>query len=180
MSQNSTDINVAALHPVDRARYRVYKNRRLAFTLRCIGGAAVALSVVAYVLRTASFFSNGVQLGALAFFILSTAAPFVAVSCLRAVINAPRPYEVIEFYTEPPKNKSGRSFPSRHVFSIFLIAASSVLWQPQIAVTLAVLGVLLAACRVLLGIHYVKDTVAGALIGTVCGVIGALVMHFVL
>jgi membrane-associated phospholipid phosphatase len=66
------------------------------------------------------------------------------------------------------------------VFSIFLIAASVALWRPYVAVVLAFLGVALAISRVLLGIHYVRDVVCGAILGTVSGIIGSAVTYAIL
>ena len=49
---------------------------------------------------------------------------FILVSLYRNHVNAPRPYEVND--TEPiiSKHSKGRSFPSRHVFSAFVIATT--------------------------------------------------------
>ena len=47
---------------------------------------------------------------------------FVLVTVLRKVINAPRPYEVFDAAPVIPKDTRGNSFPSRHAFSIFVIA----------------------------------------------------------
>ena len=169
------------MHPIDKVRYRVYKNKRIGSTLRFVGYLAVVLSAVAYAVRLLSFFTaGGVMAAQLAAFVVTTAVPFAAVSIVRRLINAPRPYENLTFYEVKPKDKCGQGFPSRHVFSIFLIAASVVLWRPYVAVVLAFLGVALAVSRVLLGIHYVRDTVCGAILGTVSGIIGSVVTYAIL
>lgn len=49
------------------------------------------------------------------------AVSFILVSVFRAKLNARRPYEVYQFQPLIPKDKCGNSFPSRHVFSIFVI-----------------------------------------------------------
>lgn len=92
---------------------------------------------------------------------------FVLLTLLRKAINAPRPYEVFETQPLIPKNTKGKSFPSRHVFSIFVIAITFWFKCPfsQIAVCIFVLGVMLAVLRVLSGVHFTKDVVAGALLG---------------
>ena len=169
------------MHPIDNVRYRVYNSKRISSLLKYTGYLAVALAAVAYAVRLASFFTvGGISLSHLAAFIITTAVPFAAVSIVRRLINAPRPYEMLDFYEVKPKDKCGQGFPSRHVFSIFLIAASVALWRPYIAVVLAVLGIVLAASRVLLGIHYVRDVVCGAILGTVSGVIGLAVTAAIL
>ena len=101
--------------------------------------------------------------------------PFVIVTLLRRLINAPRPYEIYDFYDEKPKNKSGKSFPSRHVYSASVIATLTVFVYPVIGGILAVLAVSLAIFRVLLGIHFVRDVLAGVLIGAGAALIGVLI-----
>lgn len=100
------------------------------------------------------------------------ALPYVVVSLVRRLINAPRPYELYDFYKAPPKQKSGVSFPSRHTFLVFAIAVAClpVLFVPS--VILMVLGVMLAVSRVLIGIHFIRDVAAGALLGILSSVIG--------
>ena len=152
---------------------KVYASRRASLTLRLISHLAVLLSVLSYALLLAVSFTRS-PLNALKL-IAITAIPFLLVSAMRRLINAPRPYELYDFYTLPPKEKRGSSFPSRHVFSGFLIATLTCLWSLPLGICLFVCGVLLALSRVLLGIHFIRDCVAGALIGVISGVIGALI-----
>ena len=49
---------------------------------------------------------------------------FVAVSIFRKCYNAKRPYEIYDFKPLIPKDTIGKSFPSRHVFSIFVIGTT--------------------------------------------------------
>ncbi|MBR7071189.1 MAG: phosphatase PAP2 family protein [Clostridia bacterium] len=101
---------------------------------------------------------------------------FVAVSLLRAAVNARRPYE--KFAVEPliDKQTKGHSFPSRHTFSIFIIGFCTLPFQPAIGTTVLCLGVLLAVSRVLLGVHFIHDVVAGALFAAGAYFIG---FHFI-
>ena len=108
---------------------------------------------------------------------VAAAVPFVLVTVLRAAFNAPRPYEVYDFYTMPPREKKGHSFPSRHVFSLFLIATLLARFYPLPAAVLFVLGICLCVCRVLLGIHFIRDVAAGALLGVVSGLVGLLILR---
>lgn len=107
------------------------------------------------------------------------AIPFVAVSLMRLVINSERPYEVFDLAELVPlreKRRKGASFPSRHVFSAFLIGT---LWLPYsipFGIAAIIIGVYLAVERVLLGIHFVKDTAVGAVIGAISGLIGILIL----
>ena len=73
-----------------------------------------------------------------------------------------------------PKDTKGNSFPSRHVFSIYIIAmAAWYVWMP-LGVILCVAGVFLAAARVIGRVHFMKDVVAGALIAVGCGILWLL------
>lgn len=99
--------------------------------------------------------------------------PFIAVSVFRRVLNAPRPYEVYPFFGEDlPKNKKGRSFPSRHAFSAFVIGTLTLLTDPFLGIPLLLCALAMSAARVLLGVHFVRDVVAGGAIGIASAVIG--------
>lgn len=102
---------------------------------------------------------------------------FVLVSVFRSKINAPRPYEMPG--AQPPiiqKDAPGKSFPSRHVFSIFVIAVT-VFWVWHVpGVLVGIAGAVLSWCRVAGGVHFPRDVIAGALIGIGCGVIGYYVI----
>lgn len=157
----------------ERLLWHVYKNDTLAETLKIASYAIVLLTVYAFFTRIVGLIETPMEIVKL---LTVTGVPFVLVSILRRVINEPRPYELLEFYEKKPKGKSGRSFPSRHVFSVFVIATVLVTWDPLVAVLLFAAGVLLALLRVALGIHFVRDVVAGALIGAASGGIGLAVL----
>ena len=157
----------------ERLLWHVYKNDTLAEMLKIASYAIVLLTVYAFFTRIVGLIETPMEIVKL---LTVTGVPFVLVSILRRVINAPRPYELLEFYEKKPKGKSGKSFPSRHVFSVFVIATVLVTWNPTVAVLLFAAGVLLALLRVALGIHFVRDVVAGALIGAASGGIGLAVL----
>jgi len=97
------------------------------------------------------------------------AASFVLVSLVRRGINAPRPYEALEIDPIIKKGTQGKSMPSRHVFSIFVIAMSFLWVLPWAGIVLLFLGALLAAARVIGGVHFPRDVLAGAAVGVLCG-----------
>ena len=96
----------------------------------------------------------------------------VLVSIVRRLINRPRPYERLSIYPLIEKDTKGRSFPSRHAFSVWMIAATAWWVLPPLGVALAVVGVLLCVIRVLGGVHDEWDVLAGALIGVLAGIVG--------
>ena len=153
---------------------RIYASRRASLSLKIISHASVLVSVGAFVaLLIYSYISEPILALKIGVFAL---APYILVSTVRKIIKAPRPYEIYDFYQAPPKNKVGQSFPSRHVFSAFVIAVLSYIASVWVSIALMVLGVLLAVSRVLLGIHFVRDVVAGALIGILSGIFGIIMI----
>ncbi len=100
---------------------------------------------------------------------------FVILSVARHYINAPRPYEKIEGLA-PLYNKKtvGKSFPSRHTFSGFIIGTVVTFFSVPIGVAVLIISTLLAVSRVLCGVHFVRDTIVGALFGIASGLIGML------
>ena len=102
-----------------------------------------------------------------------TAVAFAAVSFFRRRFNAPRPYECCSIAPLIARDGAGKSFPSRHAFSAFAIAASWFAASAPIAVVLLVAAGALAVCRVLGGVHFPRDVVAGAFIGSATGALAA-------
>lgn len=92
------------------------------------------------------------------------ALSFLLLSIVRRAIDRPRPYETLAI--EPLLNKlsHGSSFPSRHIFSAFLIAGTVTFVTPWGAL-LYIPATLLALIRVVGGVHYPSDVIVGALVG---------------
>ena len=103
------------------------------------------------------------------------AAAFVALSAYRRHRDAPRPQEALGITPLIAREGTGRSFPSRHVFSCFVIAGSWLVASVPVALALMALGVVVAAVRVVGGVHFPRDVLAGALVGLACGVLTTLV-----
>lgn len=97
---------------------------------------------------------------------------FIFVTVFRRRLNVLRPYTKYHFKPLIAKEKAGESFPSRHVFSITVIAMSWLYVETPVGILLWVLSVLLAATRVLGGVHYLKDVAVAALISVVFGFAG--------
>ena len=97
---------------------------------------------------------------------------FILLSIIRDRINAPRPYEVFDIDPVINKKTAGHSFPSRHIFSIFVIATTVFYFYPVAGVLIGLTGAALALNRVLGGVHFVRDVVVGALAGIFCGIVG--------
>lgn len=100
------------------------------------------------------------------------AVGFMICTMVRNMLDWKRPYEVYEFEPIIHKETFGKSFPSRHVCSIFLIAMAFLQYDLSMAMVMALLGVILAILRVFGGVHFPKDVIAGALFGIFLGAIG--------
>ena len=109
-------------------------------------------------------------------FILIPGIAFAAISIFRHIINRQRPYEKWGIKPLIPRDKAGKSFPSRHVFSIFIIAMLWLHISLPFGIFLLCAGLLLAFIRVFTGIHYISDVAVGALVGILCGIASILPM----
>jgi undecaprenyl-diphosphatase len=66
------------------------------------------------------------------------------------------------------------SFPSGHTMTAFAVAVPLALFYPSLAIGLLFCALSIATSRILLGMHFLSDVVAGALIGTGLGYLGFL------
>lgn len=101
---------------------------------------------------------------------------FILVSVFRFFFNAKRPYYLYEYEPIVAKEKEGQSMPSRHVFSAFVIAMAFAYINWKFSIIFFVVAILIAVHRVLVGVHFIKDVVVGALIGIVAGLIGFFII----
>ncbi len=153
------------------ARLRaVYENQTLAEGLSVFSVFASLASVYALgYMMALSFLESWERALRLA---LMLAVPFLLVSLVRSLISAPRPYEIYTFYEKKPHRAKGKSFPSRHAFSAFAIAVAMFAFNATFAFLLLGLALALCVCRVLLGIHFPRDLICGALIGIATSLLG--------
>ena len=99
---------------------------------------------------------------------------FVLLSVGRKIINRPRPYETFELPPVIKKDTKGQSFPSRHVFSATMIAMTFVMVSPWswLGFIFLVVSALLAVVRVVSGVHYMSDVIAGIAVALIAAGIG--------
>src|SRR5260370_7437131 len=70
------------------------------------------------------------------------------------------------------------SFPSGHTMTAFAVAIPLLLFYPTLTVGLLFCAISIAASRILLGMHFLSDVLAGALIGTALGDLGYLAFPY--
>ena len=153
--------------------------------LRWFRSHSAAKNVLFWVSKAAVWSVYGIYLGLLAWMVYHTmwtpllpaalvpAAAFLVGTALRKGINRPRPYT--KYGEEPlfPKNQPGCSMPSRHCFSVAAIAVAVWYVLPPAAMLLAVLAVIIAVSRVLCGVHYISDVLAGLAFGAIFALLGS-------
>ena len=100
---------------------------------------------------------------------------------LKPLIARPRPYTVEGYdFLRMIEEQSEKSFPSGHSVAVFEIAFAVAFATrgkgKKWGVIAYIFAVLVAYSRLYVGVHYPSDVICGALIGTICGVLGCLLV----
>ena len=132
-----------------------------------VGKILTVVTAILYFVETALLVMNR-EYKLMAGLIIVPALFFVLLSEFRKKINAKRPYELYGFKPLIKKDTRGLSFPSRHVFSIFIIGGSIWVINRFLGIIILIMGLFLAIIRVITGVHFPRDVIAGAIIGFVC------------
>lgn len=104
--------------------------------------------------------------------LLTPSISFVIVSVFRYFLNFQRPYEVLDIVPLIHKDTKGKSFPSRHIFSVSVIAMAFSTISIPIGMSLIIIGIFLGVVRVVGGVHFPIDVIAGGIIGIISGIVG--------
>lgn len=102
-------------------------------------------------------------------FVLVPLSVFLMVTALRKLINEQRPYE--KYGIEPvfAKNTKGKSMPSRHTASAFIISMVMLRINLYLGIGFLAVSFIIMLSRVLAGVHYVRDVIVGMTISIVIG-----------
>ncbi len=110
--------------------------------------------------------------------VLGTLTLWLIVEVIKAAIRRPRPFESLTNIRIVGYREIGRSFPSGHTSQVFFLVtllAQYYQFAPWAIVTLYILAGVVAVTRMYVGAHYPRDVLAGAMLGSVWGIVGILI-----
>jgi membrane-associated phospholipid phosphatase len=103
--------------------------------------------------------------------LVAPASVFVLVTVLRVIINEKRPYERYGIKSVFDKQTKGKSMPSRHTASAFIISMAVLRISVPLGIVFLGISTLIAVSRVLSGVHYIRDVLVGIWISITCGIL---------
>lgn len=91
---------------------------------------------------------------------------------LKYAVNRPRPFVTYPDIEQRDTHAGPYSFPSGHTSSAFALATSLTFSYPKwyVAVPAYLWAMTVGYSRMRLGVHFPTDVIAGAIIGTACGI----------
>lgn len=90
---------------------------------------------------------------------------------LKGKTQRPRPYQVLQDVWMTGKPLDYFSFPSGHTLHAVIFCLMTIAYFPALASLVIVFSVLVGMSRVVLGLHYPSDVLAGAMIGAVMSIV---------
>ncbi|MCI8698331.1 MAG: phosphatase PAP2 family protein [Oscillospiraceae bacterium] len=98
---------------------------------------------------------------------------------IKPLVSRPRPWLAIENFVNLVPEHDPNSFPSGHTNAAFAFAlavcmSASKKWMKAAAVAMAAV---MGLSRLYVGVHFPSDVLAGAAIGSLCGLAGAWVVR---
>lgn len=137
------------------------------FVITTLGGGWGLFVLVPFALRRES---RAATLWLFAALLLTSSA----VSTLKTLVGRARPCDALGWCAAlSSASPGGPSFPSGHAAGSFAFAAFVSVRAPRFAPLLFLFAVLVAWSRCVLGVHYPSDVLAGALLGSLIGALGA-------
>lgn len=132
--------------------------------IKCLCKFTPLLVVLIYLFSLVFLFINKNE--KLIIFTFVPASNFIFITIIRKILNKPRPYDLFNHIPLVSYTKGkGKSFPSRHTSSAFIIAIS-YFYIGNIPLSLFMISIafIIGLSRVIAGVHFPKDIVVAALI----------------
>ena len=95
---------------------------------------------------------------------------------IKPLVARERPWLVIENFVNLVPEHDPNSFPSGHTNAAFAFAIAVCLSAPRrwMKITAVCMAAVMGLSRLYVGVHFPSDVLAGAVIGSLCGLLGAL------
>jgi undecaprenyl-diphosphatase len=103
---------------------------------------------------------------------LSSVLSILSFICLKRLTGRRRPCQIEPHCWATLLPPDHFSFPSGHTMTAFAVAIPLSLFYPTLTIGLLFCALSIALSRILLGMHFLSDVVAGAMIGTGLGYLG--------
>ena len=106
----------------------------------------------------------------------------MVVQTMKVLIKRKRPYSKLENIRIIGARNSGHSFPSGHTSqAFFMVSLMLHYYQVNIFVWLMLyfIAALVGYSRIYVGMHYPRDVIAGAILGTVWGSVGVIINSYI-
>jgi len=115
-------------------------------------------------------------------FILGAVTLWLGVEMMKYLTDRSRPFIQLTQARIVGSRTNGRSFPSGHTSQVFFIAtllAQHFLPSVWIVLLLYVIALLVGITRMYVGVHYPRDVLAGAILGSAWGLLGMIAERYV-
>ncbi|HZW02945.1 MAG TPA: phosphatase PAP2 family protein [Anaerolineaceae bacterium] len=146
-----------------------------------LGITQIGNGLTAFVLAT-GFYIAGLRRIAVVM-ILGTLSLWLVVETIKLLTFRSRPFFVFSETQVIGWRERGRSFPSGHTSqTFFLIVVLVDFFEPAVPITVLMyfLALIVALSRVYIGVHYPRDVMAGAILGSVWGILGTLIQNYLM
>jgi len=146
---------------------------RLMWVLTQIGNG-----LFGFILAGIFFLSGQRRLGTI--FALGILSLWLVVETIKALTDRARPYLTLSQTKVVGWREIGRSFPSGHTSQTFFMATLFVRYfqfDPGVSLALYAIAALVGFTRIYIGVHYPRDVLAGAILGSVWGILGIFVLN---